>query len=83
MVFSRKEMPLFGGKRMECLSRCSMGVFLIHPFFAAGMDALIHRICAAPYSASIVIVDWFLVYTLAFVCTMAMFRVGAFSRFVK
>ena len=83
VVFSRKEMPLFGGKRMECLSRCSMGVFLIHPFFAAGMDALIHRICAAPYSASIVIVDWFLVYTLAFVCTMAMFRVGAFSRFVK
>lgn len=83
VVFSRKEMPLFGGKMVECLSKCSMGVFLIHPFFAAGMDALIHRICVAPYTAGVVIVDWLLVYALAFVCTMAMFRVGAFNRFVK
>ena len=83
IFYSQKACPIFCGKTMKCLAECSMGVFLIHPFFAAGMDAIAHRTLSPPYTAIVVIGDWVIVYALAAVFTMVMLRIKTVNRFVK
>lgn len=82
-VFARKELPLYGGRVVECLSGFSMGVFLFHPFFAAGMAAIIPKFASPPFGVGVVLSDWFVVYVLALIGTMVMNRVPALERFVK
>lgn len=82
-VFARKGLPLFGGSVVDHLAGFSMGVFLFHPFFAAGMAAIIPRFASQPFGVSIVLSDWLLVYVLALMGTMAMMRVPLLERFVK
>ena len=43
LVVARREMPIWGGEVFAMISRCSLGVFLIHPFFAAGVAAFVTR----------------------------------------
>ena len=83
IVFARKELPLYGGRAVECLSGFSMGVFLFHPFFAAGMAAIIPRIVSPPFGVGVILSDWLVVYMLALMGTMAMMRVPLFERLVK
>lgn len=83
IVFARKELPLYGGRVVECLAGFSMGVFLFHPFFAAGMAAIIPRIVSPPFGVGVILSDWLVVYMLALMGTMAMMRVPLFERLVK
>lgn len=80
---SQKAYPVFDCRTIKCLAECSMGVFLIHPFFAAGMSAIAQRIISPPFTAIIVICDWVLIYVLSVVFTMAMLRVKVINRFVR
>lgn len=83
IVFARKELPLYGGRVVECLGGFSMGVFLFHPFFAAGMAAIIPRFVSPPFGVGVVLSDWLAVYILALMGTMAMMQVPLFERLVK
>ena len=80
---SQKAYLVFDCRTIKCLAECSMGVFLIHPFFAAGMSAIAQRIISPPFTAIIVICDWVLIYVLSVVFTMAMLRVKVINRFVR
>lgn len=82
-LFARKGVPLFGGGAVEHLAGLSMGVFLWHPFFAAGMAAIIPRFVSAPFGMGSVLSDWFVVYVLSLMGTMVMNRVPVLERFVK
>ena len=82
-VFARREIPLFGGRWMELLSRCSLGVFLIHPFFAAAVAVLVTHGCVSPYGSGIVLVDWLVVYGLAFGCALLFLKLPHLEKFVK
>ena len=76
-------MPVLGGEVVATLSRCSLGVFLIHPFFAAGVAAFVTRSFAVPYGSGVVLGDWILVYALALASTLILLRVPRVDKLVR
>jgi len=83
LVFARSEMPALGGEVAATLSRCSLGVFLIHPFFAAGIAAFVTRSFAIPYGCGVVLGDWIVVYALALTSTLILLRVPWVDKLVR
>ena len=83
LVFARREMPVLGGELAATLSRCSLGVFLIHPFFAAGVAAFVTRSFAEPYGSGVVLGDWIVVYVLALACTLILLKVPRVDKLVR
>ena len=83
LVFARKEMPACGGEVSAILSRCSLGVFLIHPFFAAGLAAFVARYITSPYGIGVVLVDWLCVYALALTTTFLLLRMPRLEKLIK
>ena len=83
LVFARSGMPVLGGDVAATLSRCSLGVFLIHPFFAAGVAAFVTRSFAAPYGCGVILGDWIVVYALALVSTLILLRVHWVDKLVR
>ena len=65
------------------LGATSMGVFLVHPLFAAGFRLLIWKLRPAPYGIFPVAVDWLAVWLVAFASTLVMLRIPLMRKFVR
>lgn len=83
VVFTRVKLPLIGGRCTELLSKCSLSIFLIHPFFAAGVATFASRFANAPYGGLVVLGDWLVVYVLSLCSSLALLRIQRLNRFVK
>lgn len=83
LTFGDSTITLFGDRISMFMARCSMGVYLVHPFYAAGFDAICKKIFTPPYNAGLVFVDWMTLYLISLVTTYLMLRVPSIRRFVS
>ncbi len=66
----------------EIAARNSLGVYLVHPFFAAGLAVLTRRFASAPYSVWVVGGEWALVYAISLLVSELMRRNRVLSKLV-
>lgn len=59
------------------MSEASLGVFLVHPIFCAGVGTFLRRVFPSPYGISCIAIDWVICYVLALV----FFKVIRLTRF--
>lgn len=59
---------------VRALSGHSMGVYLLHPFFAAGVAVLFRKLFDTPYSFGAIAMAWTLDYALAYFATLLISR---------
>ena len=84
ILFSRLSVESARGARTaEFLGSTSMGVYLIHPLFTAGIGAVTRKFVAAPYGVISVVLDWIVCWFLALLLTVVLQRVPMFNRFVR
>ena len=83
LLFARSTMPLIGGKVAEVMAKHSLGVFLIHPFFAAGIAVVFNRLFSAPYAGGVVLGEWLLIYAISFATTVVLMRFSGLLRFLQ
>lgn len=59
---------------LRALSDNSMGVYLLHPFFAAGVAVFFRKLLDTPYSSWAIAMAWILDYALAYFATLLINR---------
>lgn len=83
LTFGDSTIKLFGDRISMFMARCSMGVYLVHPFYAAGFDAICKKVFTPPYNAVLILVDWLTLYLISLVTTYLMLRVPSLRKFVS
>ncbi len=84
LVFTLKsEVPIRIKPFAKIIGASSMGVFLIHPLFAAGLGLLIRRVLSAPYTVFAGLTDWVLVWVCSLLASIVLLRVPIVNRFMK
>lgn len=68
---------------VRTLSDHSMGVYLLHPFFAAGVAVLFRKLFDTPYSVWAIAMVWTLDYTLAYFTTLLINRIPFGVKVIK
>ena len=56
-------------ERMKDVLSCSMGVYLVHPLFCAGIGVVIRRIFEKPYGVVPIAIDWVSTCVLSLIVT--------------
>ena len=83
---------LFSGLSFESESRLrlagflgctSMGVYLIHPLFTAGIGVVTRKLVAAPYGVAPIAVNWIVCWGAALFLTFVLLRIPKVNRFVR
>lgn len=65
----------------EVLGKSSMGVFLIHPIFAAGLGMVIKSSLGSPYGIVPWVLDWVVCWVCSFGATLVMMRIPFIRKF--
>lgn len=66
----------------DLLGKSSMGVFLVHPIFAAGLGLAFKRFFASPYGIVPWLLDWLCCWSCAFLLTLILLRVPLVKKYV-
>ncbi len=86
LVLFAARLPLGGGGILSPLARIlgatSMGVYLVHPLITKFGWVLATRVCAQPYSAGVVLLDWTLCWAIAFIFAALIMRVPCLSHYL-
>lgn len=67
----------------QSLGCTSMGVYLIHPLFTAGIGALTRKLVAAPYGAMPIAVNWIACWGAALLLAFVLLHIPKVNRFVR
>ena len=60
----------------------SMGVYLVHPLFARMLSLLVGKFVSPPYSASVIVADWVLVWVVTMLTVLLMRRIPLAKKFL-
>ena len=83
IAFTQSSLASLNVKCMSIISECSLGVFLVHPFFAGGIAEVFRRCSEAPYGGIIVVVDWILIYLISLAVTLIGLRIPYVKQVLK
>ena len=78
-------MDVKGGRFMKvatAFGATSMGIYLIHPLITRGLSVIITNLLQPPYSAQIVLVEWFLAWVLSLVVAYVLWLMPIMRRFM-
>ena len=67
----------------EFLGCTSMGVYLIHPLFMAGIGAVTRKLISAPYGVLAIAVNWIVCWLMAGGLAFVLLRIPKVNRFVR